>query len=264
MPATEDLDLLIDAAREAGRIATGFAGRSARKWDKPGGAGPVTEADLAVNDMLQDQLRSARPDYGWLSEESDDNDDRLTRNRVFVIDPIDGTRSFVEGSRTWAHALAVVEDGLPIAAVIYLPMRDMLYSAAIGQGARLNGERIQPSAQTQARGAQVLAARPTTKAHHWAGPVPPFERAYRPSLAYRMALVAQGRFDAMLTLRPTWEWDIAAGDLLLREAGATTSDRLGAPLRFNSPEGQVNGVLAGGPALHAILVDALDTDTPTP
>jgi len=260
-----DLTLLIDAAREAGKIATGFSGKTAARWDKPDDAGPVTEADLAVNAMLEERLLAARPDYGWLSEESEDNTERLTRDRVFIIDPIDGTRSFVEGSNTWAHALAVAEQGIVIAAVIYLPLRDLMYVAETGQGAYLNETPISPSNPASMEAADVLAARPNMDAAHWRrGDVPDFKRSYRPSLAYRMALVAQGRFDGMLTLRPSWEWDIAAGDLIVREAGALCSDRLGAPLRFNNPQPKLNGVVAAGKTLHHQISTALDPDSTWP
>jgi myo-inositol-1(or 4)-monophosphatase len=259
LPAA-DLTLLIDAARRAGRIATGFDGKKARRWDKPGGAGPVTEADLAVNAMLHDTLRGARPDYGWLSEETEDDAERLNRHRVFIIDPIDGTRSFARGAKTWAHALAVAEQGVVTAAVIYLPMLDRLYHAASGQGAFLNGAPIAPSRRGTLEGAEILATRPNMDAEHWhAGEVPHFNRAHRPSLAYRMALVAQGRYDAMLTLRLSWEWDIAAGDLILREAGALCTDKTGAPLRFNNPHPALNGVVGGGPAIHRQICAALHT-----
>ena len=117
MQAT-DLELLIDAALEAGRIASPLAGGRAKRWEKSGNAGPVTEADIAVNEMLEDRLRAARPDYGWLSEETEDDPARLSRDAAFVIDPIDGTRSFAEGSRTWAHALAVVKGGVAVAGVM--------------------------------------------------------------------------------------------------------------------------------------------------
>ncbi|MEX0338437.1 MAG: inositol monophosphatase family protein, partial [Arenibacterium sp.] len=137
MPAT-DLTLLIEAARAAGETARKFSGLTARQWDKADGAGPVTEADLAVNEVLEEKLRGARPDYGWFSEESEDDLSRLACERVFIVDPIDGTRSFVEGSNTWAHSLAVVENGIVTAGVVYLPMRDKLYGAALGQGAFLN------------------------------------------------------------------------------------------------------------------------------
>ncbi len=261
MPAT-DLPLLIDAALEAGKIATRYSGTTAQRWDKPDGAGPVTEADLAVNAMLEQRLPSARPGYGWLSEETEDSTARLTRDRVFIIDPIDGTRSFAEGSRTWAHSLAVAKEGEVTAAVIYLPQRDLLFAAAKGEGATLNGAAIRVSGASDMETAEILAARPNLDPRHWLhGQVPEFQRVYRPSLAYRMAVVGQGRFDGMLTLRPSWEWDIAAGDLIIREAGGTCSDRNGQPLRFNNAHPRLNGVIAAGPALHDALRARLDPDS---
>ncbi|MEX0318139.1 MAG: inositol monophosphatase [Ruegeria sp.] len=258
MPAT-DLPLLIDAALEAGRIATRYSGRTAQRWDKPEGAGPVTEADLAVNAMLETRLPGARPGYGWLSEETEDSTDRLACERVFIVDPIDGTRSFAEGSRTWAHSLAVAQGGIVTAAVIYLPQRDLLYAAATGQGATLNGEPIKVSQKATLAEAEILAAKPNLDPRHWRqGSAPDFARAYRPSLAYRMALVGQGRFDGMLTLRPSWEWDIAAGDLILREALGRCTDRTGQPLRFNNPHPRLNGIVAAGTRVHQQLSDALD------
>jgi len=257
LPAS-DLSLLIDAAREAGEIATRYTGESAKRWDKPGGLGPVTEADMAVNDMLERDLRAARPGYGWLSEETEDGAGRLGREHVFIIDPIDGTRSFIEGSATWAHSLAVAEKGIVTAAVIYLPLRDKLYAAAKGQGASLNGAPITASPRDRLPGAHFMAAKPNLDAKNWkGGRVPDVRRSHRPSLAYRLSLVAEGRYDAMLTLRRSWEWDIAAGDLILREAGAVTSDRTGQPLRFNNTEPLLNGVVAANPALHRDILKAL-------
>jgi myo-inositol-1(or 4)-monophosphatase len=256
LPA-RDLDLLIDAARAAGRIAMRYTGPTPR-WDKPGGAGPVTEADLAVNDLLQTTLCGARPDYGWLSEETEDSAARLSRDRVFIVDPIDGTRSFADGSRTWAHAIAVAEHGVVTAGVVFLPMRGLMYTAAAGMGAFVNGSRMTPSRRDTLTAAEILATKPNMEAVHWnPGQVPDFNRSHRPSLAYRMALVAEGRFDGMLTLRPCWEWDIAAGDLILREAGAACTDKTGAPLHFNNPHPTVNGVIAAGPVVHGLIRDAL-------
>lgn len=252
-----DLPLLIEAAVEAGRIATGFSGPTAKSWDKADGAGPVTEADLAVNAMLEDHLPAARPDYGWLSEETEDSTDRLTKDRVFIIDPIDGTRSFIAGANTWAHSFAVTEQGVTIAAVIYLPLLDLMYTAAAGKGAFLNGEPIRPSDQAVLNDADILATRHNLDPSHWSGSVPGFKRSHRPSLAYRMALVAQGRFDGMITLHPCWEWDIAAGDLILREAGAICTDKTSKPLKFNNPHPTVNGVVAGGQAVQNQILAAL-------
>lgn len=257
MPAA-DLPLLIDAVRTAGRIATSYVGSTAKRWDKADGAGPVTEADLAVNDMLQQVLLLARPDYGWLSEETEDGTIRLGQDRVFIVDPIDGTRSFTQGENTWAHAIAVAEKGEITAAVIYLPLRDLLYTAARGQGAYLNGVPISASEVVHFSHATILAAKPTMASTVWrSGACPPFKPAYRPSLAYRMGLVAQARFDAMLTLRPSWEWDIAAGALIITEAGGTVTDQRGAALRFNNPDPRLDGVVAGGQAIHRTVMDAL-------
>ncbi len=152
----------------------------------------MTEADLAVNAMLHETLRGARPDYGWLSEESNDSAARLDRSRVFIIDPIDGTRSFIEGSDTWSHSLAVAENGRITAAVVYLPMLDRLFAAALGGGATLNGEKIGATAAQGLGDATVLATKPVMAAHHWVSGDPGFRRAHRPSLAYRLGLVARG------------------------------------------------------------------------
>lgn len=255
-----DLALITDAIRLAGRVATGFVGKDARSWDKPGNAGPVTEADLAVNTALEQTLRGARPDYGWLSEESEDSGARLEQDTLFIIDPIDGTRSFVEGSRTWAHSVAVAHRGEITAAAVYLPLRDKLYTAARGRGAFCNGAPLSASNGADLNTAEVLATKPVMEPRHWADGEPTFHRAHRPSLAYRLGLVAEARFDAMLTFRPSWEWDIAAGALIVSEAGGICTDKSGAPLRFNNARPQLNGVIAAGQHLHPEVLAALAPD----
>ncbi|MBE9637874.1 inositol monophosphatase family protein [Salipiger mangrovisoli] len=252
-----DRALLEHAAREAGAVALSFAGGGLDVRYKAADGSPVTAADLAVNARLEALLRGARADYGWLSEESVDSDTRRAAEKVFIIDPIDGTRSFIAGEDTWAHSLAVAENGVVTAAAVYLPKRDLLYSAALGQGAVLNGVPIRATATPTLEEAEVLAPRPVVDAPYWRVPLPPIRRAHRPSLAYRLGLVAEGRFDAMLTFRPTWEWDIAAGTLLLQEAGATVTDRLGRPLRFNARHPQHPGVVAANPALHRDIMGRL-------
>lgn len=254
--AAEDLALLIEAARGAGRIAARYFRDDPETWDKPDGAGPVTEADLAVDSMLRDRLTEARPGYGWLSEETPDSPDRLTAERVFVVDPIDGTRAFIEGSSAFSHALAVVENGEVIAGVVYLPIRGKLYAATRGGGATLNDAPIRASDTAAFDGAEVLATKHTLSPAHWPRGVPPVTRVYRPSLAYRMALVGEGRFDAMVTFRPTWEWDIAAGSLIIAEAGGVVTDAGGGRLRFNAAAPKVPGVLAAAPGLHGALLTA--------
>ncbi len=255
MPATE-LQILEEAAREAGEIARRFWRDDPQVWDK-GGDDPVSEADFAVDRHLHEKLLAARPDYGWVSEETDDNPARLQADRVFIVDPIDGTRSFVAGEKTWAHSLAVAEHGRVIAACVYLPVRDKLYVAAIGAGARLNDERLRASVSEDLNEATVLSPKVSFRDEFWIDGPPPVARHFRPSLAYRMALVGEGRFDAMLTLRPAWVWVIAAGALIAEEAGARVTDRHGAPLTFNSAARQSAGVIAGSPGVHGGLLDRL-------
>ena len=260
-----DVGLLESAARQAGEIARTYFQRDPHVTDKPGGAGPVTVADLAVNAMLENALQSARPDYGWLSEETEDSTARLGTTRQFVVDPIDGTRAFIDGSKDWAHSLAVVENGRPVAAAVYLPMHDMMFTASRTGGARLNGRDVRVSSPARLEDAVVLGARPNFEGRFWRdGTPPPVKRAFRSSLAYRLCLVAQGRFDGMITLRPSWEWDIAAGALIAAEAGAVVTDPFGKALRFNNAEPKVPGVLLGGALLHQALAARLETEPAKP
>ncbi len=263
MPET-DLELLTQAARHAGDIARKYFQNDPSITHKPGGAGPVTDADLAVDAMLEASLRLARPDYGWLSEETEDHPARLTRERQFVVDPIDGTRAFINGSKDWAHSLAVIERGDVISAVVYLPMHDLMFAANKGGGATANGAPISVTDNASEQ-ATVLAAKPNFEGRFWKdGIVPDIKRAFRSSLAYRLCLVAQGSFDGMITLRPSWEWDIAAGALIVAEAGGKVTDQHDAPLRFNNAHPQVPGVIAAGQQLHGLLAARLEPQPLTP
>lgn len=256
MPET-DIELLISAAQAAGEIATKYFKRDPEVWDKPDGAGPVTEADLAVDKMLTDRLCGARPDYGWLSEETEDDMSRLDTSKQFIIDPIDGTRAFIEGNSTWAHSLAICENGQITHAVVNLPMLDRMFVAEIGKGATLNGTPISVSDQSDLSGATLLAAKPNLKPEFWAGDVPAFDWHFRSSLAYRLSLIGQGRFDTMLTLRKTWEWDVAAGTLIVTEAGGVVTTRTGAKPVFNNAEPALDCIVAAGPMLHPKIITAL-------
>lgn len=215
--------------------------------------------------MLRHSLRKARPDYGWLSEETPDSNDRLSAKRVFVIDPIDGTRAFIAGEKSWAHSLAVVENGRPIIGVVHLPMLDRTYAAVAGGGAFLNGKSIRASARTELDGAKVLATAALLEESYWPGGVPRFERHFRPSLAYRLCLVAEGRFDVMMSFRATWEWDVAAGDLIASEAGATVTTRAGEVPAYNNSTPLLAGLLAASSTLHSgILERVRPSSIPTP
>ncbi len=254
MPAA-DLALLIDAALTAGQIACSHWKTAPRTWTKADDS-PVSAADLEVDRALRDALLAARPGYGWLSEESPEDLARLKREHCFILDPIDGTRAYLRGETSWAVSLAVADAGRVTAAVVHLPARDLTYTAAAGQGAFLNGTPLRASGRADPDGARLLASKASYAPRHWAR-LPAFERMFRPSLAWRIACVGEGRADATLTLRAAWEWDIAAGALIAGEAGAAVTDRRGADLRFNTPARQSAGLLVANPTLHAAIRAAL-------
>jgi myo-inositol-1(or 4)-monophosphatase len=256
LPA-RDLALLTDAAREAGRIALRYWRREPKVWDKGGEHGPVTEADLAVNDMLKARLSEARPDYGWLSEETPDDPARLACETVFIIDPIDGTRAFIAGEETFAHSLAVAHKGRVTTGVVFLPALDRIYVASESSPPLKDGVAIVASGRGQLEGANILTTKVNMQPEKWPGGVPEITRHFRASLAYRLCLAAEGRFDGMLTLRPAWEWDIAAGSLIAEKAGAVVTDQRGAALRFNTASALADGLLALPPAPHAEAVRRL-------
>ncbi len=177
-----DLALLIEAARTAGVIAMTWFGNSPKAWDKPG-EGPVTEADIAVNDMLQDRLRNARPSYGWLSEENPDTDERLDCEHLFLIDPIDGTSAFIAGDSSFSHSLAIAHNGVITAAVVYLPAKGQLYCAHAEGPATCNGSPIHCSDRNAATGATLLTPKVNLSPDLWTGPVPEVTRHFRASVA---------------------------------------------------------------------------------
>ncbi|TVQ56064.1 MAG: 3'(2'),5'-bisphosphate nucleotidase CysQ [Rhodobacteraceae bacterium] len=248
-----DLALLVEAAQAAGDAAMAFFGR-AKQWDKPEGAGPVTEADLAADALLKRTLSAARPGYGWLSEETPDDAARLGHERIFIVDPIDGTRAFIAGTGGWCVAATVVEAGRPVAAAAWFPVERKLYQAAAGLGATRDGAPIRPSARETVGGAEVLAGAAQLEPRHWPGGAPPVRRGFRPSLVHRFCLVAEGRVDATLSFSDAWEWDVAAGALIAAEAGCVVTDGHGAPHRFNAPRPKTPGLVVAPPALHAALM----------
>ncbi|MGB3147080.1 MAG: 3'(2'),5'-bisphosphate nucleotidase CysQ [Paracoccaceae bacterium] len=254
----DDLALLTTVARAAGDIALSFWKKTPEVWEKDGGLGPVTAADLAIDRMLLAELGAARRDYGWLSEETPDNGRRLQSDRVFIIDPIDGTRAFIDGSADFAHSLAIADRGRIVAAVVYLPARQALYAATADSATTLNGQPVRSSARGQSAGATLLTARSNLDPSCWkAGQLPEVKRTFRSSIAWRLCLVAEGAFDGMLTLRPTCEWDVAAGALIVEQAGARVSDRRGQAPLFNRADPRLDGCLAAPHDIHEDLIQRL-------
>ncbi|MGJ3232629.1 MAG: 3'(2'),5'-bisphosphate nucleotidase CysQ [Oceanicaulis sp.] len=251
--AEADRDLVAAAAREAGRLALDFRKRGLKHWEKAKGD-PVSEADLAADALLQERLKPARPDYGWLSEETADDRSRLSARRSFVVDPIDGTRAFLKNRPEFVVSVAVIEAGRPIAAALYDPSGDRLWDAVEGGGARMNGLSIKHAVRTSISGARILGDPGRLTDLRALGA----DAETVNSAALRLALCAQGAYDAVVAVRGKWDWDLAAGALILTEAGARITDRAGAPLVFNGDPPRQPAPLAAGPALHALLIERLN------
>ena len=259
LPA-EDLDLLLLAARAAGDTAMPFfnAGRetSARiSWKE--GDSPVSEADHAANDALEAMLRRARPGYQWVSEETADALDRLSASRVFVVDPIDGTRAFIAGKLQWSVSVALVVDGEPAAGVIHAPALGLTYAAGRGVGATRNGRPIRCSARQALQGASAAGPKQTLDDLERLASVRLDHAPKVPSLALRLALAAEGKVDVALASGGAHDWDVAAADAILREAGGALLDLDARPLVYNRPSLRRGPLCAGPPVLAQAAATAL-------
>ena len=252
-----DLATMREAAREAGHLALELRAKGAvDAWEKAPGH-PVTEADLAVNTLLARRLGAARPRYGWLSEETVDDHRNRSRRRVWVVDPIDGTRAFMDGDPHWCVGLAVVEDGVAVAGVIYAPVMDQLYEARLGEPAYLNGEPISASDCGQIDGCRMVATRELMEHKAWRRAWPPVTIAVpRPNATLlRLAHVAIGRADAAMAIWRKFDWDLAPGAVILSSAGGVATTHSGAPFVFNRRVPAQAALVAAGKALHPLLIE---------
>jgi myo-inositol-1(or 4)-monophosphatase len=250
-----DAELLRDAVREAGALARSLFKQKLKHWMKSDGS-PVTEADLAVDMMLKRRLKEARGDYGWLSEETPDTHERLERRLVWIVDPIDGTRSFAQGGSEWCIAAALLVDGRPQLAAIYRPMTEDFYEAASGQGARLNGKPLRVGEISGLSGARIIGNASALKQLAARAKVVTVASGNTP-LALRLARVAAGDLDAALSTTPKHDWDLAAGDLLVHEAGGAVTGLDGRPFAYNRAETRQSDYVATSQSLHATLLEQL-------
>jgi myo-inositol-1(or 4)-monophosphatase len=248
-----DLDLIADAALEAGRLALELREKGLQVWYKEG-VSPVTNGDLAVDALLKTRLLQARPDYGWLSEETADDPARLSAQRVFMVDPIDGTSAYMKDSPWFVISIAVVEAGRPITAALYAPAPGELYTAEVGAGAQRNDERIGPSSADALAGCRMAGDLKLFSQAVWTEPWPQMSVERRNAIAYRMALVGAGDFDAAVSRGWKHDWDLAAGDLIAREAGAQVTNTAGRALTFNTPSAKNLGMICAAPALHPLIL----------
>ena len=250
--------------REAGGIARRYYGGKYKTWHKSRG-NPVTDADIEIDRFLQKTLSAQRPDYGWLSEETEDDPARLSCARVFVVDPIDGTYGFLKQRPHFTIVAAVVENGRPVSAGIYNPITGEMFEASKGMGATKNGARIFVSTRSGFDGAKILAEKKLMDPARWAEPWPEsMTSETRASAAYRIALVASGEFDATLSLTQKSDWDLAAGDLIVHEAGGVVTSRESNLLMYNCESVVHGSVICAGPQLHAAILARLHDYRPGP
>ena len=248
-----DAALLRDSVAEAGALALSLFRTDLKNWTK-GASSPVSEADIRVNDLLESRLRSATPDYGWLSEESVDDDARLGKRLVWIVDPIDGTRGYLAGREDWCVSVALVEDASPVLAAVFVPASDEFFFAARAQGAFLNDAPVRAAAGTELDFSRV------------AGPKPLVERLSRSgddivlhprigSLALRLCRVAQGSLDAAFAGGQSRDWDLAAANLIVQEANGRMTALSGDTILYNRREVTHGMLVAAGRDRHARIVE---------
>jgi myo-inositol-1(or 4)-monophosphatase len=258
-----ELEVAIAAARSAGAIVRDVYGRPFEVVEKSRD-NPLTEADVRANDAIQRAIASAFPDDGWLSEETRDSGQRLGKRRVWIVDPLDGTKEFTQHIPEFCVCVALVDDGLPVVGVSYNPITDELFAAARGRGVRVNGLAAGVSDCADVARATILASRSEERRGEWEAYKPHVRVTLTGSVAFKLALIAAGRADGTFSLTPKHEWDICAGAALILEGGGCITDCAGQVLRFNRQRPLLPGIIATNGRLHAplrALIDAVERPT---
>jgi myo-inositol-1(or 4)-monophosphatase len=247
-----DAALLTGAVREAGALARSMFRTELKNWTK-GASSPVSEADIAVNDLLENRLRSAAPDYGWLSEESVDDEARLGKKLTWIVDPIDGTRAYLAGREDWCVSVALVEGATPVLAAVFAPFTDEFFFAVRGGGATLNDKRVHATSGTELDFPRIAGPKPLVeRLHRGPGEISLYPRIG--SLALRLCRVAEGRLDAAFAGGQSRDWDLAAANLIVEEANGSMTALSGDRILYNRRE-VIHGVLvAAGRDRHADIV----------
>jgi myo-inositol-1(or 4)-monophosphatase len=249
-----ELALARKAARAAGEILRGYWKREGLKVGSKGHDNPVTQADLEADGALKKLLRDPFPDYGWLSEETADSDDRLKCRHVWIVDPLDGTKEFITGIPEFSVAIALVEDGTPVLGVTFNPIKREMYWGARGIGCYLNTRPVRVSRTRTLKRATILASRSETRRGEWQVFQGMCKVSPTGSVAYKLAMVAAGKADATFTRSPKSEWDIASGAALVVEAGGTITDINGRAIVFNQRNVKLQGLIADNTLLHDALM----------
>ena len=247
----DDEYLVKHVTLEAGRIALGYFQRDCEQWNKSPN-NPVSEADLAVDDFLRTTLMQNRTGYGWLSEETMDRPERLSRGRLWIVDPIDGTRAFLHDRNDWCISVALVQNRRPVLAALYAPVKNAFYFARAGCGATKNDMPIHVTKTDNLANSRMMGMPDAFKnTDLWPDPWPESMYCERVnSIALRMAQVADGQFDCCVTLRPKNDWDLAAADLIVEEAGGFVTTGYGETLKYNHEKPMHKHIVTTSPALQ--------------
>jgi myo-inositol-1(or 4)-monophosphatase len=248
-----DAALLTDTVREAGALALALFRTELKNWTK-GASSPVSEADIAVNDLLESRLRLATPEYGWLSEESVDDEARLGKRLTWIVDPIDGTRGYLAGREDWCVSVALVADATPVLAAVFVPVSDEFFFAMRGRGAALNDVPVHAAAGTELDFSRMAGPKPLVERLNRSAS----EIALHPrigSLALRLCRVAQGSLDAAFAGGQSRDWDLAAANLIVQEANGRMTALSGDPILYNRREVTHGVLVAAGRDRHAHIVE---------
>jgi myo-inositol-1(or 4)-monophosphatase len=248
-----DTALLIDTVREAGALARSMFRTELKNWTK-GASSPVSEADIAANDLIENRLRSATPDYGWLSEESVDDEARLGKRRAWIVDPIDGTRSYLAGREDWCVSVALVEGASPVLAAVFAPVTEEFFFASRGGGALRNDRPVHATAGTELDFSRIAGPKPLVeRLNRGPGEISLYPRIG--SLALRLCRVAEGRLDAAFAGGQSRDWDLAAANLIVQEANGNMTALSGDTILYNRREVTHGVLVAAGRDRHASIVE---------
>ena len=251
-PSSEH-NLVKESIIKAGKLALKWFKKDPEQWKKDDGT-LVSKADIEINDLLNKLLKDKNPEFGWLSEENEDDKSRLNKEIAFVVDPLDGTQAFLEGKREFSISVAIVENGLPISGIVFSPSTNEMFEAEKDKGSWKNKKKVLISKYKKLEECKMMAFKPMFSHPAWNEPWPKMNIENRNSIAYRMALVASGEFDAMMALNSKNDWDIAAGDLLISESGGNVSLHTDKKIIYNQENTKKPSVIGSNKIIHEKII----------
>ena len=251
--ASSEHNLVKESIVEAGKLALKWFKKDPEQWEKDDGS-LVSKADIEINDLLNKLLKNKNPEFGWLSEENEDDKSRLNKKITFVVDPLDGTKAFLEGKKEFSISIAIVKNGLPISGIVFSPSTGEMFEAEKNKGSWKNNKKIIISKYKKLEKCKMIAFKPMFSHPAWKEPWPKMDVENRNSIAYRMALVASGQYDAMMALNSKNDWDIAAGDLLISESGGVVTLHTNKKIIYNTENIKKPSVIGTNKSIHDKII----------